>query len=302
MFESLKGERIARALLLSILPLTALGCAMSPPRSLGHGEGEPPPTAVQLEHSGDAAYARGDHDRALIEYVKALAEDRDNLEILYKIATVHREMGQMPVAQRAYREILEKSPRHAGALEGMGMILLGQRLYDRAEQRLLEAVAADPARWRALNALGIVADIGGNHERAEAYYLKALARQPQMAQVYNNLGYSRYLAGDWDAARQYYLRALDIENDSREAWSNLGLLYVRQGRYDEAVGAFETIMKLPQALNTVGYLCLVGGEHAQARVYLKRAIDSSPTYYKEAHQNLARARREDDRPVSGGGG
>lgn len=302
MFESLKGPGAARALLALVLPLATLGCALSPPRSLGHGEGEPPPTAAQLEHAGDTAYARGDGDRALVEYVKALAEDRGNTEILYKIATVHREMGQMPVAQRAYEEILAKHPRHAGALEGIGLILLGQHLYARAEERLLAAVAADPDRWRALNALGIAADIAGESEPARRYYLEALERQPQAAQVLNNLGYSRYLAGDWAGARGYYQRALDVERDSREAWSNLGLLYVREGRHDEAVAAFGTIMSDAQALNTVGYLCLVAGEYAPARLYLKRAIDASPTYYQEAHQNLARARHLSRRPLAAGGG
>lgn len=301
MLTSCKRLHAARVLLLT-LPLATMACAMSPPRSLAPDDAEAPKTAAEFEQLGDAAYYRGDKERALVEYVKGLTKERDNAEVLFKVATIHREMGRLQVAQRAYAQVLEIAPDHAGALEGEGLILLRQHLYDQAEAKLRRASETDPARWQAFNALGIIADIDGDPEEAEAHYLKALARQPQSVQILNNLGYSSYLAGNWDAARKYYLRALDIDRGSHEVWSNLGLLNVRQGRHDEAVDAFKAVMKPAEALNAVGYLCLVAGEYEIAKAFLKRAIEVSPTYYVEAYQNLARVQSRMKHATGGSGG
>lgn len=289
--------RAARILAL-MLALTATGCATGPDRSrLSEGV---PQDVQALERKADSARARGDKERALVNYVKALSQDRDNASILYKVATIHREGRNYDVARKGYKQILENSPGHAGALEGLGLIHLAERRLEDAEARLREAIGADPARWRAYNGVGIIADLRGDHHEAQTAYGKALAQKPRSALVLNNLGYSHYLAGNGDRAFELYQRALDIDPESKEVWSNLALLYVRTGRYDDALQAFQSVMARHEALNAVGYLCLVNGDHERARALLRQAIDASPSYYVEAQQNLRRVRAEIERAGADG--
>ena len=48
-------------------------------------------------------------------------------------------------------------------------------------------------------------------------------------------------------------------------------------------------MTKPEALNNVGYFLTLQGKPEKAIPYLQQAIDSRPTYYKVANENLERA-------------
>lgn len=250
-----------------------------------------PAQQVQLaQQRGDAAYLKGDAKGALFHYVSGLKFEPDNIDLMYRVGMVHLENDQLNSADRAFSRILELEPDHAGALEGHGLALLQQRKFDVAKYHLIKAVHIDDKRWRAQNGLGVISDIEKDHALAITYYQLALEQRPDSAMVLNNLGYSRYLAGEWDSAENAFNRAVSIDPQHRKAWSNLGMLYVRKEKYEDALQAFSRLMPKHEAYNSMGYVCMLEGNYTRAEAFFTDAIRFSPKYYKEAQDNLARAR------------
>jgi len=69
------------------------------------------------------------------------------------------------------------------------------------------------------------------------------------------------------------------------------LLLARQGRYEEALSAFEQVESRAEANNDVGYVCLIEGQLDQAELFLRNAIEESPAYYDSAWDNLKRVQQ-----------
>lgn len=250
----------------------------------------PETTPEEYVARGDKAFERGDYEKSIAEYVNALAGGNADLTILVKIATAHQRVGSNKVAESTFRQVLAERPDDVDALEGLGLALVQERRYPEARINLDRALTIDANRWRALNALGIISDLDLALETARTYYQRGLEIAPQSAELLNNLGYSYYLGGDLPEAEQYFLRALDNDPNHGKAWSNLGLLQVRQQRQREALVSFLKIMDKPHALNTVGYVCMLNRNLECAEQYFSQAVAASPQWYKEAADNLDKAR------------
>ncbi len=238
----------------------------------------------------DKALRQGELDRALYEYVNVLSWDEDKTDAHYKVGVIHYLKGNLALATRAFQKTLAHAPEHAGATEGLGLVLLREKKPEEAKAHLEKALALDEHRWRAHNGLGVIADLNHDYTAAEQHYQAALRERPDAPMVLTNLGYSKYSAGDLEGAQSQFERALQINPQHEKAWSNLGLLYVRRGRYNKAMDAFTRIMPESRASNSVGYLCMIDGKYRQAEDYFVEAIKQSPAYYAEAHDNLQKAR------------
>ena len=67
------------------------------------------------------------------------------------------------------------------------------------------------------------------------------------------------------------------------------MLYT-QGRYTEAVEAFNKTEDLPQAYNDVGYVSMVAGRLDEAQGFFDEAQRLAPSYYETASENTQRVR------------
>lgn len=247
---------------------------------------------------GDAAYARGDLDQAIFEYIRTLELEPENSESFYKIGFVNLQKQDLSKAHTAFQKSLEFDANHPGALEGMGLVLMQMRQPERARLVLEQATGINPKLGKAHNALGILADLRGDFDRAVSHYNDALMLSPLSARIQNNLGYSRYLAGQWGLAEKAYLAALNIDPWHERAWRNLGQLYTRQGRYEEALEVLTEVMSEAEALNTMGYISMSGEQLSDAEGFFVKAAAASPSYYVTANENLSQVRRliaQDDR-------
>ncbi len=280
--------------ILLMAALMASGCASNPGmmKDTAHEGSAETTDKAEAMRQGDAALQAGNMDLALFHYVKVMNADPKNVDALYRIAAIHSAKGNLMLAEHAYLELLQIDTKHAGALEGLGLVLLRKKEYAAAAEKLAAAVKADPERWRAHNGLGILADLHKDYAGAAKHYEAALQVRPDMPMLLNNYGYSRYLAGDWPGARSYFEKAINKEPKYQQAWSNLALLYVRQDKFDHALRAFRQVMDEPEALNSIGYICMVSGKMQQAEEYFMKAIKASPSYYASAHDNLDKVRTE----------
>jgi Flp pilus assembly protein TadD len=252
---------------------------------LSYNTAFPIASAKEAVMRGDAALAKGDLDRALFEYIRALEKAGADGETLYKIGRVHLTRDDTKRAELALMLSLKEIPDHFGALLEMGRLKMRGRDYDSAKQLLSRAWEINPNSAQILNALGIIQDMRKDHHQAQRNYILAISLDGNKPIYMNNLGYSYYLMGNHSRAEQMFLDTLKIDPGYKLAWRNLGLMYAKKARFKEALQAFSKIAKDYQACNDVGYVAMLSGHFDQAQYYFRQAISLSPVYYELAARN-----------------
>jgi Flp pilus assembly protein TadD len=67
---------------------------------------------------------------------------------------------------------------------------------------------------------------------------------------------------------------------------NLGLLYTRREKYSDAYNSFRRVLDEAEAINNMGYICLMEGHYDIAERLFQAAIEKSPSYFVAANENL----------------
>ena len=280
---------------------------------------EPPKTEKEAISRGDFALSSGNVDLALYEYIRSLAFENGQFRdrSLYNIGRIHQERDNRNLAERAFLLSVEANPNNIQSLEQLGIFYSRSGDTRLGESYFFKAINADQLRFGskktlsdedlesadailklktdtsspeyAYMGLGVLADLDAKHDQAQAYYQHALRIKPDSVKALTNSGYSYYMSGDYRQAQRLSLQALEESPNDEKALNNLALIYLAKGEIPRALNVFTRHMDKPEALNNVGYFLILQGKPNQAIPYLQQAIDSKPTYYKVANENLERA-------------
>jgi len=188
--------------------------------------------------------------------------EADDTKILERAVALHRN-GRLDEAERIYREVLTRTPKHPDALNLLGLVRYQKRDAATAAQLIGEAIACDdgPAKYHA-NLGTALAALGRNAE-AEAAYRAALARDPDHADSHGNLGAVLERAGKLEEAIVHCRRAAELRPDSPIAHNNLGNALQRRGDRAAAVEAYRQALAIDPAY--VDALCNLGMAHLRLR-------------------------------------
>ncbi|WP_169903003.1 tetratricopeptide repeat protein [Paraferrimonas sedimenticola] len=254
----------------------------------------------------------GDANKAIYFYVKALELDPENPAILTRIAEIHRELGNLDIATKAYQDALLLKPDSIEITAALGVLYAQKPNINLAKEHLNKAIALDQARIKgyaqsrsnmlqpldaespvaAYNAYAILKDSKGEHLVAREYFFASLQQQPDDPLLLTNLGYSFYLSGKLGPAERYFRQALRYDNHFARAWTNLGLIYARKGQYPRAIQALKQVVSEADAYNDLGYILMLDGKFEEAEEMLNMAIKLSPKYFAKAHANLEKLKLE----------
>jgi Tfp pilus assembly protein PilF len=127
--------------------LLLAGCSWMSRLSTSDQPANATPTAAEHVRSGMALEESGELDRAKAEYESALAQDRENPEILIELGNVHAQLKQYPEAEKYYRDALDFNPDNPMANNNLAWILVIQGVkLSEAEGLIRRAMYADPTR------------------------------------------------------------------------------------------------------------------------------------------------------------
>jgi protein O-GlcNAc transferase len=232
------------------------------------------------------------------------------------------ERGYLPEAEMLYREILERSPGNADAMNLLGILRaqcgdqgsalewlgkaveadsqnavysfnLGKILmqFKRAREacEALERATSLEARYTdAYNELGLARGEAGSFEAAEAAFRKVLSLEPGYWAAHNNLGLLLHRLGRGEEAGASLRRAIDIEPRSPTTWGNLGMVLRAQGRAAESVEAYRTALALtprdPAILTNLGNALADLSQREEAAACFRDAVAAAPDH-ANAHYN-----------------
>lgn len=253
----------------------------------------------------------GEYEKALVYYLKALEESPEDIQLAYRVAELHKQMGKPEYALHMLQRVIASDPNHTEALTEAAMIYLENKDVARATDYFLKVRALDQKRLRettarktgfvsldnaspvdAYNGLGVAYDLNGRYKQAQEMYALCLELTPHAPVILTNVGYSFYLAGQYSDAITYFQQAIEINPGHKRSWSNLGLVYTRMGRYNKAFQTLKRVMNDAQAYNDLGYFLMLESRYEEAEYFFEKAINASPKYYKVAYENLSDVRHQ----------
>ena len=161
--------------------------------------------------------------------------DPELREMMRRATGFHRE-GLIEQAMAAYEAILAREPRHADALQFMGVAKMQRGRGDEAIGLLKQAVGIDPKNSQAHYNLGLALRAEGNEPKALASFRRAIAVEPRNFEAHNAIAGILLTAPDQLGTAEAHIRhALENNPKYTPALNNLALLLKARGRPEEAL-------------------------------------------------------------------
>lgn len=169
------------------------------------------------------------------------------LDARFDAALQLAQAGEYDRAEDACRTLLAASPRHADALNLLGVLCTMRGEYASAVDFLRRAIGerGDVAKFH--GNLGNAYRGQGLLEEAFLAYRRALALDPAFFDAAFNEAVALEEARDWGRAAAAYRQALGIRARAHEAHNNLGRVLQHLGRLEEAIPCFREAVALAPA-------------------------------------------------------
>ena len=163
---------------------------------------------------GNLYATRGDLDRAIAEYRKALALEPTFVAGYVNLADAYRSQGADSDAEATLRQGLAREPKAAALHYALGLALVRQKKTADALKELAEAARLDAGNARYAYVYAVALTDAGRGRDALQLLAAARKRHPYDRDVLEGLAHYTLLAGDRDGARGYVkeLRELDPDN------------------------------------------------------------------------------------------
>ncbi len=221
-------------------------------------------------------------------------------------AMEYHRTGQLALAERLYRQILQVNPRHAQALHLLGVLAHQVEHYSEAAQLIQQAITINNTAPEFYANLGNVFRKQGYLEKAIENYNTALKLKPDFIEISNELGNLLREHHRTEEAIACYRKAIDFipKNDKNiklefvDICGNLGNLLQEQEQFEEAILCYQKILEwFPQqeiALNNLGNVYQKQKKFDEAIVYYKKALATNPQFV-EPYCNLGVVFQEQER-------
>ncbi len=197
-------------------------------------DGDTRPMRAELERAVGLHRAgrRADAEKA---YRALLARAPRHPPVLYLLGLCRLEQGDLGEGSRLLRQLLKLAPEHADGHHALGRALLASGQVSQAEKMLKRALKLNPGLTDSQVALGNLEAQRGRPERAEAHYRGALARQPGHAGLWNNLANVLRAQGRDNEALEAWQSALQADPDNAEALCNQAIRIAQMGRVADGI-------------------------------------------------------------------
>lgn len=264
---------------------------------------------------GGAYYQKGDNDKALLHFEKAVEIDSENSIYQKSLADFYYSVaGRVQDALVLYKKVLDQQPRNLETLLMAGHISVTVQKLDDAEEFYKRVLEIEPSHQDAglllrklqkkrerdsepASAEDRYADIqallnaGRINEAVSA--LEALVEShPDFALAHNDLGVLYYQQGDKDKALNAYEAADRLEPGNTNFQKNLAdFYYVEQGRMEEALKIYVNVLESnpedSETLLILGHFSVALQKFEDAEGFYNRLLSVEP-WNAEARENLAK--------------
>ncbi len=272
-----------------------------------------PEFALAHNDLGVLYYTAGNKGKALQFYEKAVELDPENMVFQKNLADYYYvEMGRVEDALRIYVKILAVNPQDLEILLITGHICVALERFQDAEVFYRRVLEIEPGHQDARQFLDKLNSMEAGDSAAntpEALYHEAqpllnngdphraiaaleglLEKFPDYALAYNDLGVLYYHTGDKEKARHHYERAVEMMPENINFQKNLADFYCLElGRIEEALNIYVGILNThPRDIETLlatGQICEALERPGDAKAFYHRVLELEPGN-EDASSNL----------------
>ena len=249
--------------------------------------------------------ARGQADRAVASYTRAMAEHPDDVDLMLRLGAAQVAAGQIDDAAAMLRRVLAVRRDSPEAIHFMGRVDYARGHLPQALEHFAHAVQLDPGRgeyhlWLARVALD-QNDLGKANEEVGL----ALERDSSLGDAYWVRGRTRLRAGMVQDALLDLARALELSPGRVDAYADRGDCYDELGDRASAIREYERAIALDASHGRwwyrLGRLRVDAGRQAEARSALVHAVTlgdaetRAPAWLADAHRLTGDLMRGSDR-------
>ncbi len=149
--------------------------------------------------------------------------------------------------ESVWRDVLQKQPNNARALNNLGHALWQGGRPTEAEECFREALEKDPRNADAHYNYGTLLGQRGEIEEALRHLEKAVEIWPDYAAAYANMGVLYFMQGDKEKGFQAYQQALKHRPNHVVANFNMAVIYFEEGKLDQAEAHIRKVLAIQPA-------------------------------------------------------
>jgi tetratricopeptide (TPR) repeat protein len=208
-------------------------------------------------YRGRAWYGKGDLDKAIADFTKAIAINPEDFNAYYNRGLALANKGAFDKAIADFTKAIKINPNFAYTYGHRGKVWYDKKDYDKAIADYTKAIKLDPNDFDAYDNRGKAWDKKGDHDKAKVDYAmakelmaaadfeqelmddifnydKAKAINPKALAFYNS-GLAWYDKKDYDKAITDYTKAIEIDSKYADAYYYRGAAWHDKGNLDKAI-------------------------------------------------------------------
>ena len=225
------------------------------------------------------------------------SEGRGTEGMFHQAATLH-EQGALDQAENLCQKILSDAPKHAWALNLLGVIQCQTNRGENGIKLIASALQYAPEEVSFYNNFGTGLTGLGRQNDAIIAFKRALELQPDYSAAHNNIAAPFKALGKLSDAEKHYREAIRLRPDFGEAWANLANVLLDIGKIDEAEKVARKAVELSPdystAHNNLGVTLHRRGLYSEAEACFRHAIELH-NGYADALCNLGEVLKEQGR-------
>ncbi len=202
------------------------------------------PAASEMFQRGLAALQAGNVADAVQLFNAVLQREPRHAPALNLLGIILTRLGQFAEAETVLRRALQEQPRSDATLHNYGIVLKALGRPAEAANRFTEALAINPNAAETWNTRGTVLCDMQRFDEALADFGKAIELNPGYADAYRNKANALASAGRPTEAVTVFDSALALRPDAAEIWLDRGNVLCALKRYEEGVASYDRALKL----------------------------------------------------------
>jgi Flp pilus assembly protein TadD len=244
----------------------------------------------------------GQNQEAILAFDKAISIDPENVHAWNGRGTAFFNLGDNSEALKAFNQAISIDSTYAHAYIGKGNVLYALSKFNESLDEFDKAIALDPDITWAWNGKGTTLLELGLTDQSAAAFDRAIALDPENPHAWAGRGYLLLKLGKNQEALESFNQALSIDPnnkpaqdgkeqalnpagagqsyDEAKAYVEKGNTYFSQGRYDDAMSAFEKAISLNQndapAWAGKGHVLIHRGRCDEAEETFTKALSIDP--------------------------
>ncbi len=194
-------------------------------------------------------------------------------------------------ARNAYQQALGLDPDSAPVRKGLAELALARGDDLAAIEEYAEANRLNPFDYRIQAGYASALETAGESDKTETLWKQSLEIRPQCWYGYNQIARYYLNHGRHEEAARALQTIVRLAPDHAAAHHNLAFVYIKLGRYDDAIERAADSVRFnigPAGYSTLGRAYLSRGCQADALLNLRHALDEADRIDRESGQAYAR--------------